>query len=291
MSLTDIAVAHRGGAGLAPENTLAAFEMSHALGLRLLETDVQVTKDGVALAFHDATLARTAGVDARVRDLTWEELRAVRVGGEPILRLDTLLDAFPDASFLIDLKTVRAAAPLVDAVRRTRSAERVCVADGRDTWLRDVAETTGCARSLGWRGLLTLMGAAKTGTRAPRRVLHGAFAAHIATRLGGIPWMADARAAARLVDMTHDAGLRLVTWTVNDSAQMTRYLDAGVDSVITDRPDLLREVLVARDAWTAPEGSPLVRTQPKRTAPLELTRTPTRAPSSSVAAVGASSLG
>ena len=137
-------------------------------------------------------------------------LRAVRVGGEPILRLDTLLDAFPDASFLIDLKTVRAAAPLVDAVRRTRSAERVCVADGRDTWLRDVAETTGCARSLGWRGLLTLMGAAKTGTRAPRRVLHGAFAAHIATRLGGIPWMADARAAARLVDMTHDAGLRLV---------------------------------------------------------------------------------
>lgn len=287
MSLTETAVAHRGGAGLAPENTMRAFAMSYALGLRLLETDVQVTKDGVALAFHDTSLERLTGVDARVRDVTWAELQHLRVDGEPLLRLDTLLDAFPDTGFLVDLKTVDAVGPLTDAIRRTRSAERVCVADGRDTWLRDVAETTGCSRSVGWRGLAGLMGAAKLGVRAPASLWKGAFAAHVATKLAGLAWMADERAAARLIDMTHDAGLRLITWTVNDPARMQCYLDAGVDSVITDRPDLLREVLIARGEWRRPCG---VQTS-NRTALAVLTRTPTVVPSARLVGSGTSAVG
>jgi glycerophosphoryl diester phosphodiesterase len=59
----------------------------------------------------------------------------------------------------------------------------------------------------------------------------------------------------RLVDRARALGLRIITWTVNDPERMHRLLDAGVDGIITDRPDLLREVLIARDQWTAPSDS------------------------------------
>lgn len=251
MSLDERAVAHRGGAGLAAENTFAAFDLSYALGLRLLETDVRVTRDGVAVAFHDATLARTTGAPHRVADLSWEQMRCLRIDGEPLARLDDVLMRYPDASFLVDVKARGNIDGLVASLERTGAAERVCVADGRDAWLRHVAGVTGCARSLGWGELSMLSTCAKLGAPVPRTLGRGAFAAHVATRLAGVSWMADPRAAARLVDLTHRLGLRLITWTVDDAAQMAHYLDAGADAIITDRPDRLREVLIARDEWTA----------------------------------------
>src|SRR3712207_2467221 len=98
------ALAHRGGAGLGPENTVAAFERSYALGLRYLETDVRVTSDGVCVAFHDAFLRRTTGARGRLADRSWEQVRRLRVGQEGIPRLEELLERFPDARFTIDLK-------------------------------------------------------------------------------------------------------------------------------------------------------------------------------------------
>src|SRR5688572_226987 len=107
---TVLAFAHRGGAfhpeieGL--ENTLAAFEHAVALGYRYLETDVHATSDGVLLAFHDAVLDRVTDRVGRIADLSYDEVRSVRIGDrEEIPRLTTLLEAFPDARFNIDIKS------------------------------------------------------------------------------------------------------------------------------------------------------------------------------------------
>jgi glycerophosphoryl diester phosphodiesterase len=242
------AVAHRGGAGLAPENTIAAFERSYALGVRYLETDVRLTADGVCVAFHDAHLRRTTGVRGRLGDLTWEEVRRLRVGGEPVPRLADLLDAFPDARFTIDVKEPRALGPLVAAVHGSRAAGRVCLAGSADRVLTEARETFGLATALGWESLTRLALAGRTGSR-PRWVRRAQFA-HVPLRLGRVPVFAD-----RLVAMAADLGVRVLVWTVDDPALMHRLLDAGVDGVITDRPDLLREVLVARDAWVTPQAA------------------------------------
>lgn len=257
MSLTQHAAAHRGGAGLAPENTLAAFQMSHALGIRLMETDVRVTRDGVALAFHDATLKRITGIKGRVKDYTFDEIRSVRIDGEPILRLDDLLAAFPDSSFLVDVKEARSVAPTVAAIRSTSTAEQVCVAGGWDDWLRAVTDATGCQRALGWKALTSLMCGARSGTRLHKDASAGAIGAHVPQDLVGLGWMANHKVGARLVDMAHDAGLRLLAWTVNDPQAMKNYLELGADAVITDRPDLLREVLIERGQWKATAAAEL----------------------------------
>ena len=75
------AIAHRGGAWEAPENSLLAFRRAVDLGFTYLETDVRATADGVPVIFHDALLDRTTSMSGRIRDLPWRQVRAARIHG------------------------------------------------------------------------------------------------------------------------------------------------------------------------------------------------------------------
>ncbi|HVU91220.1 MAG TPA: glycerophosphodiester phosphodiesterase family protein, partial [Jatrophihabitans sp.] len=124
---TPHAFAHRGFAPDGAENSLAAFERAVALGYRYLETDVRVTADGVALAFHDASLDRVTDRRGRIADLSWSQVRRARIAGrEPIPLLADLLAAWPDVRVNIDVKAPNKIAPTVEAIRRTGSVRRVC---------------------------------------------------------------------------------------------------------------------------------------------------------------------
>ena len=124
-----LAIAHRGGAALAPENSLAAFALASALGLRYLETDIRVTSDGQLVCFHDDTLERVTSATGLVRSKSLSELRALRINGiEPIPALDEALDAFPEQRFTVDLKDRAAIEPLVKSLQRRGVAQRVCIA-------------------------------------------------------------------------------------------------------------------------------------------------------------------
>src|SRR6266542_37782 len=126
---TPIAFAHRGGAALAGENTMAAFARAVELGYRYIETDTHATADGVAVVFHDHTLARIAGRPERIRQLPWAELSRVRVDGQPVVpRLSDVLDAWPKVRFNIDVKADGAVGPTIEAVRATGALDRVLLA-------------------------------------------------------------------------------------------------------------------------------------------------------------------
>lgn len=241
------AFAHRGGMGLAPENTLAAFGRAVGLGLTYLETDVRTTADGVPVAFHDRTLDRVTGLRGPVAARTWAELSRTRVlGTEPVPRLEDLLAAFPDACFTVDVKEERAVVPTIEAIRRTRSAGRVCVAGGWDAWLAAIRRACGpsLTTALGWRALTALIVAARTGVRPSPGIATGSYA-HVTLRYGRVPVLADPRTTDRLVQMAADLGLGVVAWTVNDAPTIRRLADAGVAGLITDRPDVLLDALAA----------------------------------------------
>jgi glycerophosphoryl diester phosphodiesterase len=240
-----VAIAHRGGAGLAPENTMTAFARSYALGFRYLETDVRLTADGVCVLFHDAGTRRLTGVPGRLDRFTWAQLRRLSVFGvEPVARLEDLLQAFPDARLALDLKDPRAIGRIAALVRGFAAHERICLAGSADQWLADARAVigSGVATAMGWQSTVRLVAAARLGHR-PRGVIAAPYV-HIPLRLHGVPVFWD-----RLVAMAADRGSAVVVWTVDEPTTMARLLDAGVHAVITDRPDLLREVLVARDAW------------------------------------------
>src|SRR3954466_161741 len=98
-------MAHRGGAIEHLENTLPAFQACVDMGYRYLETDVRVTADGVLGVFHDPTLERATDRAGRIKTLHRPGASAARSGGrEPILRLEDLLDAWPDVRFNLDIK-------------------------------------------------------------------------------------------------------------------------------------------------------------------------------------------
>jgi glycerophosphoryl diester phosphodiesterase len=234
-----IAFAHRGGASDAPENTLPAFERAVSLGYRYLETDVQVTADGVLLAFHDADLRRTTGREGRIDELPWSEVRLAKVDGrEPIPRLDELLDAFPDARVNVDCKTDRAEDALAAAIRRTASIDRVAVGAFSDARLRRLR------RALGPR-LCTVLGPVQVATlRLAGFVTGGGACAQVPVRQGPVTVV-----TARFVRRAHRIGQQVHVWTIDDEREMHRLLDLGVDGIMTDRPAVLKQVLVQRGEW------------------------------------------
>jgi glycerophosphoryl diester phosphodiesterase len=235
-----LAFAHRGFAPDGTENSMAAFERAVGLGFRYLETDVQVTADGVALAFHDATLDRVTDRTGRIDRLPWTAVRAARIAGrEPIPLLTDLLAAWPDARINLDVKSRRAIAPTVDAIRRTGSLGRVCVGAFSSARIAAVRRALGpdLCTSLGPRAVAQL----RLPGRLPRTT---ARCAQVPATIGARPFV-----DARYLDRAHALGLQVHAWTVNDTAAMNRLLDLGVDGLITDRADLLRDVLTARGQW------------------------------------------
>ena len=131
-----------------------------------------------------------------------------------------------------------------EVLRRRGVAERVCIAGAWDGWLGQVRrEVPEVRTALGWRSLTVLLSCARSGLRPPRALATAPFA-HVPVKLGRFPIFVE-----RLAAMSHDIGVRVVTWTVDDPVVIRRLLDVGVDAIITDRPDVLREVLVSRNQW------------------------------------------
>ena len=240
------AFAHRGWhigelAGL--ENSMAAFRRAFDEGYRYLETDVRLTADGRLIVFHDARLDRVTDRQGLVAALPWQEIRRVRIAGtEPIPLLADLLEEFPTARFNIDAKTDAAAGPLVDLVMKTGSAARVCLGSFSDRRLAAMRAACGpaVATSMGSREIFRLVRA----SALQRRFELSAWAAQVPVGLRGVPIVTP-----RFIAAAHAAGLEVHVWTIDDPAEMRRLLSLGVDGIMTDRPDLLRDVLRERGEW------------------------------------------
>jgi len=240
-----IPFAHRGGAAeVGGENTLAAFARAVALGFRYLETDARVTSDGVLLAFHDERLDRVTDLEGRLEDRPWSEVRKARVGseGDPVATMEEVLDAFPDTRFNIDPKQDAAVAPLAEALRRTKAHDRVNVAafsDRRLLQFRRLVGTEVCT------------GAGPAAIARLRLAAFGVPPGPFAAACVQVPlsWHRAPLVDARFLHAAHRRDLAVHVWTIDEPAEMGRLLDLGVDGIMTDRPSVLREVMMGRGQW------------------------------------------
>jgi glycerophosphoryl diester phosphodiesterase len=249
-----LVVAHRGGAGLAPENSLAAFRQALDLGVDALELDVHLSRDGELVVIHDPTLERTTSGSGPVAARPWADLAALRLKSgfpgrfqdERLPRLDDVLALAagrPGLRVQVEIKGGAGdfypgiEAKVVGAIERRALADRVIAIAFEDETLRRL-------RAL--RPSLTTYG-----LTSPRRLdqrgqdLAGYLAAMQALGVAGVG-LDQRLVTLEVVAEARRRGLRIGAWTVNDPEAMRRFAGMELDFITTDRPDLLKAVLSGR---------------------------------------------
>lgn len=257
-------IAHRGGSGLAPENTIYALRRAvEWWGADILEIDVQPTADGEVVVFHDDTLDRTTDHTGPVAARTLAELRQVDAayrftpdGGEGyplrgrgigIPTLAELLEALPDVRINIEIKDGRAQQATRAALLEANALGRVLIAAGSSpdrSLFRDLPVATSAGQQELRPFVLQLMVGLSFYTPA-------VDALQLPDR-----WEGREVLTPRLVRVAHEKNLAVHVWTVDDPEDMARYLEWGVDGIISDRPDLLARVLHERFGRPLPPGPP-----------------------------------
>ncbi len=244
-------VAHRGGAGLAPENTLAAFLSARDdWGADMIELDIRLTADGEVVVIHDPVVDRTTDGTGPVAAKTLAELRELDAGyrfttagrkypfrrrGVRIPLLTEVLEALPDMRFTVEVKAPEAQRPFFEIARRFGAVDRIVAASLHNQERTLFSE---------WPGAVS----------ASTEQVRNFFVLH---RLGlGIAWaprvdvfQVPERAgrllvcSRRFVRDIHAHGAAVQVWTVDDEVTMERLLAAGVDGIQSDYPDRLAAVL------------------------------------------------
>ncbi len=237
---------HRGGTGRHPENTLAAFRAAVEAGAGGLELDVRLTRDGHPVVMHDATVDRTTDGFGAVAGMTLAGVRRLDAGGggrrdERVPTLREVLAAFPETYLNVDIKDTHLPGVeglVLDVLREARATGRVLVASASYGVLRRFRKAGGWECDTGASRLEVGVFYGLSLLRLERLARPAYAALQVPVTFGPLRLVTP-----RFVRAAHSRGVRVDAWTINDPGQMRALLDLGVDAIITDRPEMLAEVL------------------------------------------------
>ena len=250
-----LVMAHRGGAGLWPENTMHSFERAVDLGVDVLETEIHSTADNILVLMHDSTVDRTTNGSGPISAFTFEELKRLDAGynwsadggqtfpfrgsGITVPTLEEVFTAFPTVRINIDIKQEKPSLlrSLCKTIRTFDMVDRVMVASFSSKVLKafrqvcpEVATSAGTGEVALFYGMnLVFLGG----------VYRSAFQAfQIPEYRSGLRVLTK-----RFVKTAHGLNLAVHVWTINETTDMQRLLDLGVDGIFTDYPDRLISLL------------------------------------------------
>lgn len=261
-----LVIAHRGASGLAPENTLAAFRLATRLRADGVELDVHLTAEGVPIVIHDKSVNRTTNARGAVARCTLQELQSLDAGswferrlarrartramtrrltassfaGEPLPTLEDALSLLESAALeriYIELKGSVATRELLldrvlSLVHRSPLHRSVTLLSFDHASIRRAKEIDGAIRTA---ATFPARGRRLVSTRSIVRVAEDARVDEVALHFGLV--------TRRRVDALHERGIAVSVWTVNSKLAMRRVAACGADSIMTNFPDRLREVL------------------------------------------------
>ena len=229
-------LAHRGGSIESYENTLASFAYAQSIGCKYIETDVQVSLDGIPYIFHDESLERITGIKSIFSSITSSEIDKIRIfKNHPIPKLDTALKEFPELFFQIDLKTDLVAIPALEVIKKNNAEKRVCIASFNSNRLKQVKENyPEICLSMGPKEVAKLLLAS-----------FGLFKGEIPGDCLQVPIYSHGIKVVtkRFIKFVQSKNLKIMVWTINDKKTLKKLINMNVDGIITDRPKLLTELL------------------------------------------------
>jgi glycerophosphoryl diester phosphodiesterase len=254
-----LVIAHRGGAALWPENTLYAFTHARDLGVDVLETDVQVTADGVLVVLHDSTLDRTTDGEGAVNRLSLAQLKKLdaafrfstdggrsfplRGHGISVPTLREVFAALPGMRFNLEPKQAQPslAEPLCRMIRESGMEKKVMVGSFSPQVLAEFREACPeVATSASPTEVGALMAMSSGGPEMARSL--AAQAVQVPEQLGGRRIL-----TREFIETAHKRNLQVHAWTINDEESMNRLIEMHVDGIITDYPDRLIRLLKSKE--------------------------------------------
>jgi glycerophosphoryl diester phosphodiesterase len=234
-----LVIAHRGASAYAPENTMPAFELAVRQQADMLELDVQRSADGVLVVFHDDTTERWDGRTRAVGACTLAELRALDIGGARVATLAEVCAFARECGVLlnVEIKGLGIGAQVARMLRAERVEELVLISSFEAGALREIAVANPRLPRAYLMGNDTYRPTVRLREAWPFAALRGirATAWHPTYQLPLLAW---------LIPRVRRAGYQINVWTVDDRAPMRRMIALGVDGIITDMPDVLRDVLL-----------------------------------------------
>lgn len=253
-----LVIAHQGGDGVWPGDTMLAFEKAVEIGADVLEMDAHLTKDGQIVLMHDEKVDRTTDGTGLIEDLTLDELKQLdaayswsndggqsfpyRGQGIQVPALEELFQKFPEMRYVIEIKLNQNPIdkPLCDLVRRYNMQDKVLVASFHDEAMKSFRQTCPEVATSASRGEVTqfvLLGKLfLSGLLTPQ--YQAIQPPYDPEESMNIPIMTE-----RFIREAHAKNIAVEPWTVDDPELMRQYIAWGVDGIITDRPDLMVEVL------------------------------------------------
>jgi glycerophosphoryl diester phosphodiesterase len=251
-----LVMAHQGGEELWPSNTMYAFERAAALGVDMLEMDLHVTADGALVLIHDETVDRTTDGTGVVEQMTLAEVKALDAGhywtadggqtfpfrgqGITIATLEEVFQAFPAMPMNIEIKRVDfvpIAEPFCQMIRQHGKQDQVLVASFHEDLMGEFrAACPEVATSTTQNEVINFFVRHFVGLAASYSPV--AQAVQVPEYRSGLHILTP-----RFIEDARSRGMDVHVWTVNETADMQRMIDLGVDGIITDRPDILLDLL------------------------------------------------
>lgn len=240
-----LVIAHRGASGTAPENTMSSFEQAVKLGADMIELDVHASRDGRLIVIHDSVTIRTAAGNPQgaVADLTLEQLKTLDVGvwkgrefaGERIPTLGEALAAFKGRTMvLIELKARGIEEEVARIIRETGMEDGVMLQSFDAESMRTIRGLLPGVRTGVLYRDIWIVNPASRGRQIAQRTLS------VGASFAGMNFGAISPA---LVMALKDEGIDVFAWTADEDWIFARLIDAGVDGIITNRPERLRKFL------------------------------------------------
>jgi glycerophosphoryl diester phosphodiesterase len=240
-------IAHRGESADAPENTMPAFDLAWRRGVKAIELDAHLSRDGVLVVCHDADTRRTTGVDLKIKETDWKDLKDLDAGrwkgekfaGTTMPRIEEALASIPEgARCFIEIKVGPESIPaLVKAVRSSgKKPEQLCVISfNADT----VAESKKQLPELKAYYLAGFRHDKETGAFTP--TLDELIARARKINADGLDLAHNGPIDRAFVERVKSEGLGMFVWTIDDPAIARRMIEAGVDGITTNKAEWLAE--------------------------------------------------
>ena len=234
-------MAHRGGSLEAPENTIESFKYAIEIGSDIIETDIQLSSDGVPYIFHDDDLKRIPGIEKNFNDLLASEIDELNIFGDfKIPTLEETLKQFPDTKFQIDFKTDEVVDPAIEIINKLPHVKKnLCIASFSSQRLQKIkSKLSDVTYSMGPHEVLKLL-----------LKSFGIYRGEISGDCLQIPIYRYGIkiVTRRFVDFCKRENIKISVWTINSIEEMDYLIDLDVDGIITDKPKALINLLASKN--------------------------------------------